>query len=77
MTLKPCPCGQTPASLVTISLTCRDEWTNDGKALDLWTIAGDCCGKWMVSLHLPELCPNAETYFPEAWNAAPRAEVRG
>lgn len=64
--LKPCPCGQVPASLLRYydSFNARHE------------VRGSCCGAWAIQFNLPAAHFGLDSLIARAdaaWNAAPRA----
>lgn len=67
VTLKPCPCGNTPSGLL-IEMQERAKY---GQAM------GDCCGAWIVEFRNGYTKDNELTLkrAQDAWNNAPRQEA--
>jgi len=66
MTIKPCPCGKTPAEIAVYDLNQGGKWA---------AAVPDCCGEWMIEFRTNYL--NAESdeckqLALDAWNDAPR-----
>lgn len=68
MSLRPCPCGKTPANLCVM----------EGHTHSYAFVSGDCCGDWLVDFRIRFSAPGSEermTLATEAWNRAPRKDA--
>jgi hypothetical protein len=73
--LAACPCGRTPTEALQIA--------DAGQGSKWATVAGDCCGEWMLEFRTQYAALDSDEcrkLAREAWNSAPRAanvELRG
>ncbi len=61
MKLKPCPCGQTPETLI----------VTPSQSLKYAFVSGDCCNEWHVEFRTDYLDPDDTAYSElaaQAWN---------
>ncbi len=67
--LKPCPCGETPTTLIII---------DSGSAK--WAyVCGDCCGEWNIEFrtqYFPLATEECMALAKKAWNRVPRKHLK-